>query len=140
MSQSREDQIELTMMASSHNHECFNYLKNLKPSLRLLERFPEQLAGLATLKDYNPRIAYGHLYAIIFNCIKDDDIISAINSELTLAKARLEVQEVIKNQIPQTQKSFINLFQHQLKSRIKQLEDEKSLLEEQVATASFMCQ
>lgn len=135
MSQSRTDRIEMTTMASSHNYVCFNYLKNLKISPRLLACFPEQFAQLTTLSHYDPTIAYGNLYTIIFDCIQDEHIIAAVNSELALAQARLEVQEDIKNQIPQTQKSFMKLFHHQLESQIKQLEDEKSTLEEQITKA-----
>jgi hypothetical protein len=138
MSYSKVQHIELDTIDSSHNHECFNYLKKLKLFSRLIEALPEELEEIAKLNDYNPKITYGNMYTNFFNCIHEKQVIDKINLDLNLAKARLEVQEDIKNQIPPTQKGFMKLFHHQLEQRIKRLEDEKSTLEEEGLDASFL--
>lgn len=132
MSHTKEELIELNKIGSTHNKACFNYLNKLKLSPRLFDDFPDELAQLASLEEYNPRIAYGNMYTDLIERITNKHLIDKLSSELALFKARLEVQENIKYKIPEKQKPLLHFFHNHYESRIKQLEHDKSNLEEQV--------
>jgi hypothetical protein len=132
MSQTKEDLIELTRIGTTHNQACFNYLKKLKLSPRLFDDFPDELAQLARIEAYNPEIAYGNMYTNLIECINSKRVMDKLTSELALNKARIEVQEDISNNLSAKQKPLLHFFHNHYESRIRQLELDKSNLEEQV--------
>lgn len=148
MSNEIEEVSDLITSDKLHNKNCFNYLRNLKLPTRLLQTLPPNLSELAEIQNqppekYNPDFAYGDLYKRFFDYIDDKTVIhdlynktlpelkEKIESELKLAKAQLEQQERIKDDLPEGLRSPMRLFRKNLEAKIKALEMEQSTIEEQ---------